>query len=265
MHLAAALVLAVSIQVTNAALQASLPEFKSKSEFTAAHANASAVENKEVFYTGKPFEANRDGYLFKYRSYDAGLNRWTSVDPSGFPDGANNFSFCKAPLMQLDSNGLLVQAVYSITSQSLRIGDDDNEFNEHSFQNLNSGDNDYGHIDRTGVGPLPPGTYNIYTRNQGAHNYNSTGMVAYILDPSDSSERNDKWDGRDDGITRSAFRIHLGYSSSDTDGCIVAPSGDLSDIENMMTATSHSNTLYTITSGADTFHEYYLGTLTVVE
>lgn len=107
MHLAAALVLAVSIQVTNAALQASLPEFKSKREFAAAQAvNASAVENKATFYTGKPFEAQREGYLFKYRNFDSELSRWTSADPSGFPDGSNNLIYAPSPLSQLDSTGL---------------------------------------------------------------------------------------------------------------------------------------------------------------
>jgi RHS repeat-associated protein len=106
MHLATALVLAVSIQVADAALQASLPEFKSKRELTAAQAvNTSAVENKEAFYTGKPFEAQREGYLFKYRSYSAELSRWSSVDPTGFPDGPNANKYACVPTIQLDPTG----------------------------------------------------------------------------------------------------------------------------------------------------------------
>jgi len=110
MHFAAALVLAVSIQIANAALQATLPEFKSKQALLAQA--ASRQVNKEeasgnVFYTGKPFEANREGYLFRYRSYDAELNRWKSVDPSGFPDGANNQAYMPNPVSELDWQGML--------------------------------------------------------------------------------------------------------------------------------------------------------------
>jgi len=106
--LAALCAVAALSQTSRAALQAALPEFKSKQALQAQA--ASRQVNKEeasgnVFYTGKPFEAEREGYLFKYRSYDSELNRWTSVDPSGFPDGANNQCYCSVPTNSFDIGG----------------------------------------------------------------------------------------------------------------------------------------------------------------
>lgn len=60
----------------------------------------------EYFYTGKPYDADTKTYTFKYRSYDPELNRWTTADPSGFPDGANNQIYAPTPLFQLDIYGL---------------------------------------------------------------------------------------------------------------------------------------------------------------
>jgi len=107
MHLAAALVLAVSIQFTQAALQAPLPDFKSRQELqaTARKANGTVPSETEAFYTGKPFEANREGYLFKYRSYNPAINRWVSADPTGFPDGVNNAIYLSSPICAFDPDG----------------------------------------------------------------------------------------------------------------------------------------------------------------
>ena len=45
-------------------------------------------------------------YTFNFRNYDPKLNRWTSVDPIGFPDGANNHSYLKDPISFYDILGL---------------------------------------------------------------------------------------------------------------------------------------------------------------
>ena len=34
------------------------------------------------------------GYAFLFRSYQAGLGKWTTSDPLGYPDGWNNFAYC---------------------------------------------------------------------------------------------------------------------------------------------------------------------------
>ena len=57
------------------------------------------------FYTGKPYLAESGSYAFKYREYNPEMNRWTTVDPSGFPDGANNRLYAAVPTSQFDFQG----------------------------------------------------------------------------------------------------------------------------------------------------------------
>ena len=96
-----------------AAFQAPLPEFKNEkqlAEWRAEKASESARQGyaaeETAFYTGKPYLASSGGYAFKYRSYNPELARWTSEDPSGFPDGANGSIYAPSPTRQLDSLGL---------------------------------------------------------------------------------------------------------------------------------------------------------------
>ena len=63
----------------------------------------------EYFYTGKLYDTDSETYTFKYRNYDPELNRWTTADPSGFPDGANNQIYVHSPLFQFDPLGLETQ------------------------------------------------------------------------------------------------------------------------------------------------------------
>lgn len=105
-----AVAVAVSTQVATAALQAPLPEFKSKAELQqiaqARHAAATAAETG-TFYTGKPYDIASNEYIFRFRNYKAEFSRWTSTDASGFPDGANNHSYIRNnPNCWLDSSGL---------------------------------------------------------------------------------------------------------------------------------------------------------------
>jgi RHS repeat-associated protein len=80
-----------------AAFQAPLPEFKNEEQLAewrekkaleATRQNYLIEENS--FYTGKPYLFLSGEYVFKHRSYNPEVGRWTSEDPSGFPDGANN-------------------------------------------------------------------------------------------------------------------------------------------------------------------------------
>ena len=58
------------------------------------------------FYTGKPYMAESGTYAFKYREYNPEMGRWTTVDPSGFPDGANNQIYVNnSTLDSIDSTG----------------------------------------------------------------------------------------------------------------------------------------------------------------
>ncbi|MCK9589566.1 MAG: hypothetical protein M0Q93_09425 [Terrimicrobiaceae bacterium] len=64
------------------------------------------VQPAEYFYTGKPYDSDMGAYTFKYRNYDPELNRWTTADPSGFPDGANNQLYAAIPTTDCDPQGL---------------------------------------------------------------------------------------------------------------------------------------------------------------
>jgi RHS repeat-associated protein len=97
---------------------APLPEFKTPEQLakwrseTTARAEAqqasrpSTLDSSTPFYTGKPYLAESRSYAFKYRQYSPEMGRWTTVDPSGFPDGANNRVYASVPTSGLDPNGL---------------------------------------------------------------------------------------------------------------------------------------------------------------
>ena len=96
-----------------AAFQAPLPEFKNEKQLAewraekASEATSQGYAAEETaFYTGKPYVDSSGGYAFKYRSYNPELARWTSEDPSGFPDGANSQIYAFAPTSGLDPLGL---------------------------------------------------------------------------------------------------------------------------------------------------------------
>jgi RHS repeat-associated protein len=73
-----------------------------------AQASSSAKTDSAMgFYTGKPYLAESGSYAYKYRDYNPELNRWTTVDPSGFPDGANNRAYVAVPTSELDPDGCI--------------------------------------------------------------------------------------------------------------------------------------------------------------
>lgn len=59
------------------------------------------------FYTGKPYDAAAEAYSFAYRTFDPEIVRWTSADPSGFPDEANAGGYHSVPTSELDYAGLV--------------------------------------------------------------------------------------------------------------------------------------------------------------
>lgn len=71
----------------------------------------SAKLEQQAFYTGKPYIELTDSYTFKYRSYNPELARWTSEDPSGFPDGANGNIYAPTPTHEFDFMGLSTQTI----------------------------------------------------------------------------------------------------------------------------------------------------------
>ncbi len=98
-----------------AALPAPLPEFMDQAQTAKWNANlATSVaptsanpSSTTQFYTGKPYVAEAGGYVFKYRTYSPEIARWTTSDPSGFPDGVNNHIYVEeSPIVALDNDGL---------------------------------------------------------------------------------------------------------------------------------------------------------------
>ena len=62
---------------------------------------------EEGFLTGKPFVQELDRFVFKHRNYNPFTARWATLDPSGFPDGKNQYSFVKCdPVNWYDPQGL---------------------------------------------------------------------------------------------------------------------------------------------------------------
>jgi RHS repeat-associated protein len=110
------LTFALVVSLTSTAFaefKAPLPEFKNEkqlAEWRAEKASESTsqgyVTEQMAFYTGKPYLESSGGYAFKYRSYNPELARWTSEDPSGFPDGANGNIYAPTPTSMLDFAGL---------------------------------------------------------------------------------------------------------------------------------------------------------------
>ena len=96
------IVVALGMTAATLATQAKmLPEFMNTQQLAAwraqyvapAAAAVQAPNEQNSFFTGKPYDLASGTYLFKYRTYSPALARWTSADPSGYPDGANNFVY----------------------------------------------------------------------------------------------------------------------------------------------------------------------------
>lgn len=115
--LAAVLAATSAIQAATAErkLPAPMPEFKTPEQLAKWRAEKgkvvvaeshSTLKNGDAFFTGKPFVEETGSYAFKFRQYDPELSRWTTSDPSGFPDGANSHMYGKSPVSGLDPNGL---------------------------------------------------------------------------------------------------------------------------------------------------------------
>jgi RHS repeat-associated protein len=89
-----------------------LPKLKNAQELeqwrtdVTAKAGNSAREEQQAFYTGEPYIVSTGGYAFKCRNYNPAMARWTTEDPSGFPDGANQNVYAPTPTSAIDAEGL---------------------------------------------------------------------------------------------------------------------------------------------------------------
>ena len=62
--------------------------------------------DRSTRFTGKPYDEDLQAFVFPFRNYKAEMARWTSSDPSGFPDGINNHFYACVPTMEIDPLGL---------------------------------------------------------------------------------------------------------------------------------------------------------------
>jgi RHS repeat-associated protein len=117
----------VNLRAATSALPAPLPELmndEQAAKWTAdqeaqAPQASSEQEPSTQFYTGKPYVADAGGYIFKYRTYNPEMARWTTADPSGFPDGVNNRVYASMPLSGVDPDGLSnINITYSTSSNT---------------------------------------------------------------------------------------------------------------------------------------------------
>lgn len=97
-----------------AEFKAPLPEFKNEKQLAEWRAEKAFEANSQdhtaeetTFYTGKPYLASSGDYAFKYRNYSPEVARWTTEDPSGFPDGANGNLYAPCPTSGIDWCGLV--------------------------------------------------------------------------------------------------------------------------------------------------------------
>ncbi len=65
-----------------------------------------------VFFTGKVYDEDLQAYHFLYRNYSPTKGRWTAADPSGFPDGPNQWLYVNNGVMnKVDPLGLMTVVV----------------------------------------------------------------------------------------------------------------------------------------------------------
>ena len=112
----------INLHAASSTLPAPLPGLMDQQQLAQWNANQQALgktvsDTEEVanqFYTGKPYLAEVGGYIYKYRTYNPEMTRWTTSDISGYPDGANNNIYTSHPLSDCDPDGLkLVQGTVS--------------------------------------------------------------------------------------------------------------------------------------------------------
>ena len=99
-----------TVEQARAATEKRIAEIKAEEAKQAAQAATtsnlqSEIGNHQLFYTGKPYLEETGQYLFLFRHYDPELARWTTADPSGFPDWPNNYLYAMNPFSGLDPDG----------------------------------------------------------------------------------------------------------------------------------------------------------------
>ncbi len=165
-----------------AEFKAPLPEFKNEKQLAEWRAekateatNPGYAAEDAPFYTGKPYLASSGGYAFKYRNYNPEMARWTSEDPTGFPDGANGNIYAPCPTSEVDYKGLwkieLVEA-----SETNPSNTDDGYVDVWGLSRRISA---YAHINTAGYGPSAGSTTTLNTTGRGKIDPLITDLVGY--------------------------------------------------------------------------------------
>ena len=77
----------------------------------------------DALFTGKP-QVDGLGHAFLFRNYRAGLGKWLTADPLGYPDGWNQLAYCNNWVMDcIDWLGGLIISDDYITEKDLTYGD----------------------------------------------------------------------------------------------------------------------------------------------
>jgi Protein of unknown function (DUF2778)/L,D-transpeptidase catalytic domain len=175
--------------------------------------------------------------------YDPNIGRWISRDPIEEQGGVNLYGFvANDALNWVDFLGLEVTGYYDISSKQLVLTDKGK-----GTKCVCSGTSGTGTVkdaDTSDSGPVPPGTYYIYLQPN-IKNENGfppgSGKPAYILDPKDSQQGNDRKDSPGEaGNKRYGFRIHIkipGLPRDGSDGCIVLSEEDLEKVKQFLEKT----------------------------
>lgn len=64
------------------------------------------MQPEDYVYTGKRFDPDSRTFAYAFRRYTPETTRWTTPDPTGFPDGANQMRYSPPPTCALDPLGL---------------------------------------------------------------------------------------------------------------------------------------------------------------
>ncbi len=158
---------------------------------------ASTVGNN-LRFAGQYNDAETGLHYNWHRYYDPITGRYLTPDPIGLDGGINLYVYAgNNPLRFVDPEGLLVEAVYVMSTGFFTVTDTDTGQQATMF--AESGGKPFGD-------PIPPGQYDILDHRE---------PDFLRLDPVDSRLRNDF----DDASGRSHFRLH---KPGNTTGCIAA-------------------------------------------
>ena len=95
--------------------------------------------NSSPFFTGKPHVAGL-GHAFLMRNYRAGLGKWQTADPLGYPDGWNALAYCRNGVIYcVDQSGCVTINLFPENEDIHRYADNYNPANEFTVGGHGSG------------------------------------------------------------------------------------------------------------------------------